>query len=388
MKKRSNEDQISKKRDAPKVVRVIVLNLIRLLLIVAFMGGIYNGRQLIVMVSIIAFIITFLPKIVKILLGIDLPAQFEVIIILFIYGALFSGRVHGLYTGFWWWSILLNIVLASAFGLVGLAVMYSLYKTDRIHGNPFIIAIFSFCFAVAVGTVWEFFEFFVDRVFGFGLQATGSTMVDLAANMAGAFVVSTIGYFYIKNGKLVIISSLVSRFVERNPKIFGGKLRVEDPSEKVISLVENGEEEKVEFKSTLRTNLHTNQIDKRMEHAVLKTVAAYLNSDGGTLLVGVSDQKEILGIEKDNFMNKDKASLHLNSLIRDNLGGEFLPFVKSEVMEVKGRVVMKIECKQSHKEVFLKMGNEEEFYVRNGPSSVRLNGRALLGYVNYRFKDT
>jgi len=212
-------------------------------------------------------------------------------------------------------------------------------------------------------------------------------MVDLVANMAGAFVISIVGYFYIKNGKLVIISSLVSKFVERNPKLFGNRIKVVEPAQKIVSLVENGEEEKVEFKSTLRTNLHTNQVDKRMEHAVLKTVTAYLNSDGGTLLIGVGDNGEIVGIEKDNFINSDKASLHVNSLVRDNLGGEHLPFIKSEIVDVNGKNVLKIDCKKSHKEVFLKNGNEEEFYVRNGPSSVKLSGRALLGYVNYKFGD-
>jgi hypothetical protein len=370
-------------KEEPRKVRTIILNLIRVLLLVAFVGAIYNERKLIVFISLLAFVLTFLPLIFKRAFDIELPAGFEVIVILFIYGALFFGRVNGFSNDFWWWGIFLNLVLATAFGFMGLAVMYSLYKGDKIHGSPLIIAVFAFCFAVAAGTVWEFFEFFVDGVFGFNLQQTSNTMVDLVANMIGALVISSAGYFYIKNGKVVLISGLVSKFIERNPRIFGTVKKV--PSEEVISLIENGEHEKVEFKSTLRTNLHTSQVDKRMEHAVLKTVAAYMNSEGGTLLIGVGDDKEILGMDKDNFPNNDKASLHLNSLIRDNLGGEYLPFVKAEIVLIDSKSVLKINCKKSDMEVFLKNGNEEEFYVRNGPSSVKLNGRALLGYINRQF---
>mgnify|MGYP001584671289 CR=1 FL=1 len=172
----------------------------------------------------------------------------------------------------------------------------------------------------------------------------------------------------------------------KNPRLFGIKGKTEERSKKIISLIEEGEGHKVEFKSTLRTNLHANQIDKKMEHSVLKTVSAYLNSGGGTLLIGVSDKGEIIGIENDNFPSIDKASLHINSLIKDHIGGEFLPFIKSEVVNINGKSVLKIECEKSHKEVFLKNGGEEEFYVRNGASSVELFGRSLVDYIQYNFR--
>lgn len=374
-----------KKENEKGKARVIVFGVIRLLLIVAFFGALYNNRKLILFISATAFVITFLPKIFSKLFGVELPAQFEVIVILFIYGALFFGKVKGFYAEFWWWSVLLNISLASAFGLVGLAVMYSLYKGDKIQASPLMVAVFSFCFAVAIGVVWEFFEFSVDYLFGFGLQESNNIMTNLMANMAGAFVVSSVGYFYIKNGKLTIVSKFVSKFMEKNPKVFG----INNSSNKVDEIkgiIGSGEKEDLEFKSTLRTNLHTNQIDKKMEHSVLKTIAAYMNTGGGTLLVGIGDNGEIMGIEKDNFVNGDKANLHFNSLVKDHIGGEFLPFVKSEVVDVEGKNVLKVDCKKSHKEVFLKSGSEEKFYVRNGASSVELMGSSLIDYVQRTFR--
>jgi len=76
-----------------------------------------------------------------------------------------------------------------------------------------------------------------------------------------------------------------------------------------------------EFKGTLRVNLHTGQNDVKLEHAVLKTLAAFLNSKGGTLFVGVNDDGEVIGLENDKFLNRDKMALHLDNLIKDQLGG-------------------------------------------------------------------
>ena len=74
-------------------------------------------------------------------------------------------------------------------------------------------------------------------------------------------------------------------------------------------VVMNGESEAVEFKSTLRTNLHTGSKDPRMELAVLKTLAGFLNTNGGMLVVGVSDDGSPVGIQADGFENEDKMSL-------------------------------------------------------------------------------
>jgi hypothetical protein len=365
--------------------RVIVLNLIRILLVVAFVGSFYNGRRLVLVISVLAFVLTYLPNIFRKLLDVELPAQFEVIVILFIYGALFFGKVQGFYNQFWWWGGLFGFASSVALGFVGMTVMYSLYKGDKIHGSPFMIVFFAFCFAVAIGAVWELLEFSLDKFLGFSLQSTSDTMMDMIANMAGAFVVSSIGYYYIKNGKVIFISEIVKRFVEKNPKIFGNSEINE--GEGIINLINEGESEAMEFKSTMRTNLHTKQVDKRMEHAVLKTVAAYLNSSGGTLLIGVKDDGEIVGMDKDDFENSDKANLHFNALVKDHLGGEYLPFVKTKIIEVNGRKVLKIECNKSNKEIYLKHGGEESFYIRSGPSSIKLNGRALVDYVNFKFRS-
>ena len=66
----------------------------------------------------------------------------------------------------------------------------------------------------------------------------------------------------------------------------------------------------------------------------------------------------------------------------------YLPFIKSNIISLRDAYVLKVDCDKSKKEVFLKVDGSEEFYVRHGPSCVRLEGRELITYVNQRFKKS
>ena len=131
--------------------------------------------------------------------------------------------------------------------------------------------------------------------------------------------------------------------------------------------------------------MYTNVLDKNIEFAVLKTLSAYLNTDGGILIVGVSDKGEILGLDKDAFPNSDKLKLHFNNIIKEHIGTQFMPFINYELFDVDGKNVLKVECLPSANRVFLKENGQEEFYMRNGPSTMRLNGSALVDYISQRF---
>lgn len=372
--------------ESPGRVRIIMVNSIRFILALAFLGGYFSGRRLVFIIAGMALIFTFVPGFLEKQFKINVPAKYEIMILLFIYGILFVGEVRGLFAEFWWWDILLNFVGAIALGFIGLSVMYVLYREKKMRASPLIIAFFAFSFALAMAAVWEIFEFALDLFLGFNLQKSAlDTMKDLTANGVGALLISFLGYFYIRDGKINIISTFVTRFVERNMGALGVKGVLDVSSEEIKELIGKGEGSNLEFKSSLRANLHTKEIDKRIEHSIMKTITAYLNSDGGTLLVGVSDSGEVLGTEKDMFPNKDSLNLHVTNLIKNHIGNEFLPFIKFDLVPIDGKMVLKIECGKSNKHVFLKMGDNEEFYVRNGPSSVKLDGNSLVDYIRNNF---
>jgi hypothetical protein len=148
-----------------------------------------------------------------------------------------------------------------------------------------------------------------------------------------------------------------------------------------------GESDQIEFKSTLRTNLHTRQADKRMEHGVLKSIAAFLNGKGGTLVIGVSDDGTPAGLEADGFANEDKMGLHLVNLIKDRLGHHALTRVHPHFDDHDGIRVLVIECQPAREPVFLKDGNDEAFFVRTGPSSTQLPPSQITTFVRTRFSD-
>jgi len=156
----------------------------------------------------------------------------------------------------------------------------------------------------------------------------------------------------------------------------------------VTQLANMPESKTLEFKSTIRFNLRTEKNDKAIEHAWLKGVAAFLNTDGGVLLLGVSDDGAFHGIEKDNFDNLDKAALHIKNLISKFIGVEYMKFVNIYTGTINDKQLVALTCKQSTKPAYLYASNEEQFYIRIGPSSTKLTtSQAVEHIVNHKFKQ-
>ena len=150
-------------------------------------------------------------------------------------------------------------------------------------------------------------------------------------------------------------------------------------------LIGQGETTQIEFKSTLRVNLHTGQPDKKMEHACLKTIAAFLNSQGGYLIVGVDDSGEALGIEKDGFPNEDKMNLHLVNLIKERMGAHHMLHIEPRFEPFQEKRVLVIRCKESNVAVYVKEGNTEQFFTRTGAATSELIASAAQIYIQQRF---
>jgi CheY-like chemotaxis protein len=149
-------------------------------------------------------------------------------------------------------------------------------------------------------------------------------------------------------------------------------------------VVSNGESDTVEFKSTLRFNLHSGKPDKKMENSCLKTIAAFLNSNGGLLLVGVDDSGTPLGLESDNFKNEDKLLLHWNNLFNTCLGLEFAQYVHSAVKDLSGKRVLVVQSLPASNPVFFSRENNEIFYIRAGNSTRQLKPSEILSYLDQR----
>jgi len=150
-------------------------------------------------------------------------------------------------------------------------------------------------------------------------------------------------------------------------------------------LINQGEGEHVEFKSTLRLNLHTRKNDREIEHAVLKTVAAFLNAEGGTLLIGVNDAGELLDLQNDKFPNDDRMLLHFTKLVNDRIGMQHMSYVDCYVDPVEGKKVLRIDIRPANIPAYLEHHGDEYFYLRTGPSTSSLRISEHYDYVKNRF---
>jgi len=153
----------------------------------------------------------------------------------------------------------------------------------------------------------------------------------------------------------------------------------------VASLIDAGETEVTEFKSTLRTNLHTGEQDKRMEQSVLKTLAGFLNTNGGTLVIGVSDDGSPVGIEADKFPSEDKMSLHLVNIVKSRMGPQTMTTMHLHFEDHEGSRVLVIRCQRSRVPVFVADGDVERFFVRTGPATTELSASQTQAYIKQRF---
>ena len=151
----------------------------------------------------------------------------------------------------------------------------------------------------------------------------------------------------------------------------------------VIELISLGESVTLEFKSSLQWDLVQNKQNNGLRMSVIKTVAAFLNTEGGTLVIGVEDQGAVCGIEADLHIvgdSSDRFAQLLNSLFFEYLGAAATPYIRQRFENVDGRVVCVIDVGRSTEPVFAKTEKGREFYVRVGNTNTwpRPRGNAAL----------
>ncbi|MEN0006813.1 MAG: RNA-binding domain-containing protein [Bacteroidota bacterium] len=150
-------------------------------------------------------------------------------------------------------------------------------------------------------------------------------------------------------------------------------------------LLEKGENDFVEFKTSLRWNPDKEQKDRLMEQAVIKTLAAFMNTKGGTLLIGVDNDGNVKGIGQDRFDNYDQMLLHLTKIIKERIGTLHIEFLKFDVETIEDEYVLRIDCEAATTPAYVRERNEEVFYVRTGPSTTHLKVSKIYDYIRRRF---
>lgn len=171
------------------------------------------------------------------------------------------------------------------------------------------------------------------------------------------------------------------------------------PGYDIKSLINGGEGNKVEFKSTFSKPLETSsknvsnkELRFSLETACLKTISGFLNADGGKLLIGVMDNGEIIGIESDLHKNKDEHNLDLSQKIEARIGLAYVKYTDIVYHSINGKTVCEVTCKSLReinadidiaplKDKKSSAQSSWKYYVRSQAKTISLEGKDLLDYL-------
>lgn len=176
---------------------------------------------------LLGIIVMFLPSAFERRLRIAIPGPMYIVFIVFLYAAIYLGEIRNFYYRIPHWDLILHGLSGLMLGALSFSVITLLNDAQkvRISLSPVFVAVFAFCFAVAMGVVWEFYEFTLDGLLGLNMQkfalengqsligraALTNTMNDLIVDALGAIVMSIVGYVSVKYKKGWIARMLMKR---------------------------------------------------------------------------------------------------------------------------------------------------------------------------------
>lgn len=160
--------------------------------------------------------------------------------------------------------------------------------------------------------------------------------------------------------------------------------------ENFLKLLDKEEGKNLEFKSSLRWDYYQNKVNKNLEKVIAKTVVAFLNTEGGVLLIGVSDNGELTGLEKDYYSlnsnnGRDKFLKKLSEIINKYLGSDNHALITPKFLRKEQKDVCVLKVDKSNRPVYLRDGQENKFYIRTQNSSMELTGVEADQYKEKRF---
>jgi hypothetical protein len=181
----------------------------------------------------------------------------------------------------------------------------------------------------------------------------------------------------------IVFATLFYRYKKRKPE---KKLTTSD----ILKLIEKGENERVEFKSSLRHDYRQVKTDKNLEHVILKSIAGFLNGNGGTLLIGVDDFGEILGLENDYWSlkkkTKDGFEQRLMLIISNAFGKDICSKIRVSFHIIDNKEICSLFIDHSERPVYFKDNNQTIFFLRTGNVTNSLSTSETVEYLESKRK--
>jgi len=179
------------------------------------------------------------------------------------------------------------------------------------------------------------------------------------------------------------LASEIEKFAER---------KITTDEKERYDILGEGESSTIEYKESYRWDVKNQTKNKILKQEVSKAVCAFLNAQGGKVLIGINDDGEINGIEPDLKLfggttkekSKDLFSQDIKKTLKDNIDAITIRLTDSFYHRLGNHEIMEIRVKPSTKPVF---HLNEDFIVRNGNASIKLEGKDFFDYLIDRFND-
>ena len=212
-----------------------LIPIVYLILKIIFGGKIgegFNTRAdyaLMIAECILGVIVIHIPSLLAHKFKFEIPFFLYICYIVFLYCSIFLGEAQSFYYKIPHWDTILHAMSSLMLGFFGFMFITILNKDEHtlMSLSPFFVSLFAFCFAVAIGAIWEIYEFSLDGLMGFNMQkhtladgtplvghaALSDTMKDIIIDALGALAASIIGYVSLKKNKKWLIPKLTDKKV-------------------------------------------------------------------------------------------------------------------------------------------------------------------------------
>jgi uncharacterized membrane protein YjdF len=178
------------------------------------------------------FLLSLVPGFIRKKWSITLPDVSLKIYLIFVTCALLLGEIGRFFENVPWWDSALHLISGSLIGIIGFSLVSLLnnQESESFKLSPIFVALFVFCFSLAVGVLWEIVEFGIDAFAGSNMQrfkdnfgvgfvgraALADTMKDFILNTIGATFISILGYIDLKRDLGLIEKMALKKYEKEN----------------------------------------------------------------------------------------------------------------------------------------------------------------------------
>ncbi len=185
----------------------------------------------------------------------------------------------------------------------------------------------------------------------------------------------TITFILVILFEIISISIIVYRFLNSSSNIAMG----------ISDIIAKGENNEVEFKSSLRFDYIENKINKELEYTVTKTISAFLNTRGGMILIGIDDQGKALGIQADyetlKKKNADGFLVYFTQIITHYLGKEAHRYLNISIEKLQDKEICLVQISKSFEPIYVNHNEHKEFYIRTVSSVQPMDVKDTHEYI-------